>query len=168
MFIKLALGSKRSLSNHSIINKKGGTIPVDLLAAERTEIYKAKSAGRHITGHFRENTNTKWQRRWNDKDRGKWTARFIPGIRPWIGKKFGKVNYYVTQLLSGHGCFKKYLHRMGKTAFSYCLYEEGEIIDETEHTNFECALWESYRSELTFVIGTTANIVGVMITGREN
>ena len=36
-----------------------GTIPVDLMAAERTEIYKAKSAGSHITGHFKENTITK-------------------------------------------------------------------------------------------------------------
>ena len=27
-----------------------GIIPVDLLAAERTEIYKAKSAGRYILG----------------------------------------------------------------------------------------------------------------------
>ena len=26
-----------------------GTIPVDLLATERTEIYKTKSAGRHLT-----------------------------------------------------------------------------------------------------------------------
>ena len=30
-----------------------GTIPVDLLATERTEIYKAKSARSHITSHFR-------------------------------------------------------------------------------------------------------------------
>ena len=29
------------------------TIPVDLMAAERMEIYKAKSAGNYITGHFR-------------------------------------------------------------------------------------------------------------------
>ena len=40
-----------------------GTIP------ERTEIYKAMSAGNHITGHFRENTITKWQQRWNFEDR---------------------------------------------------------------------------------------------------
>ena len=48
-----------------------GTIPVDLLAAERTEIYKEKSVGSHITGHFRKNTITKWQRRWNNEDRGR-------------------------------------------------------------------------------------------------
>ena len=34
-----------------------GTIPVDMLVAELTEIYKAKSVGRHKPGHFRENTN---------------------------------------------------------------------------------------------------------------
>ena len=34
----------------------GGTIPVDVLAVERIEIYKPKSTGNHITGHLRENT----------------------------------------------------------------------------------------------------------------
>ena len=42
------------------------TIPVDLLGAERTEIYKAKSTGQ-ITGDFRENTITKWQRKWSNE-----------------------------------------------------------------------------------------------------
>ena len=40
-----------------------GTILVDLLAAERTETHKAKSSGSPITGHLRENTITKRQRR---------------------------------------------------------------------------------------------------------
>ena len=55
---------------------------------------------------------------------------------------------------------------MGKTASPYCLYEKGEIIDDAEHTVFECARWQSYHSELTPTIGTitAANIVGVMIT----
>ena len=83
-----------------------------LLAVERTEIYKAKSAGSHITGHFRENAITKWQ-----------TARLIPDIRPWIGRKFEEVSYYVTLLLSDQGYFRKHLHIMGKTAFPYCIYE---------------------------------------------
>ena len=63
---------------------------------------------------------------------------------------FEDFNYYVTQLLSGHGYFRKYLHKMVKTAFPYCLYEEGEIIDDAEYT-----------------VGVT-NIVGVMIPSREN
>ena len=102
------------------------TIPVDLLAVKRTEIYKAKSAGRYITVRFRENAIIKWQRRWNDEDRGRETD--------WIGRKFGEINYYVKQLLSGHGYFRKYLQRMGKIASPYCRYDEGEIIDDAEHT----------------------------------
>ena len=93
-----------------------GTIPADLLSAARTEIYKAKSAGSHITVHFTENTIAKWQRRWNNEDRGRWTARIIPNIRPCIGRKIGEANYYVTQLLSGRGYFRKYLHRTGKNS----------------------------------------------------
>ena len=58
-----------------------GTILMDLLAAERVEIYKAKSTENHITGHFRENTISIWQRRWNDEDRERWTTRLMPHIR---------------------------------------------------------------------------------------
>ena len=67
---------------------------------------------------------------------------------------------FLTQLLSGHGYFKKYLHRMGKTASPYYLYKQRAIIEE--HTVFECARWQSYRSELL------ANMVGIMIASREN
>ena len=80
------------------------------------------------------------------------------------------VNYYVTQMLSGHGYFRKYLHRMSKTASPYCLYEEEEVIDDAEHTVFECARWQSYRSVLMSRIGMISadNIVGVMIASKEN
>ena len=60
---------------------------------------------------------------------------------------------------------------MGKTATSPdCFYEVGQIIDDAEHTVFECARWQSYRSELTFTIGTitAVNTVVVMISSREN
>ena len=96
--------------------------------------------------------------------------RLMRNIRPCIGRRFGEVKYYVTQVLLGHGLFRKYLHRISKTASYYCLYEEGEIIDIAEYTVFGCARWQSYRSELTSTIGTitAANIVGVMIPSREN
>ena len=40
---------------------------------------------------------------------------------------------------------------------------------QTEHTVFECARWQNYRSELISTIGTTtaANIVFIMIASRE-
>ena len=59
---------------------------------------------------------------------------------------------------------------MGKTASPYCLYEEGELIEDAEYTVFECAHWQSYCSILASIMGTitAANIVGVMIASREN
>ena len=70
----------------------------------------------------------------------------------------------------GSRIFRIYLHRMGKTATSYCLYEEGKVIDDGERTIFECASWQSYRFILTSIIGTftATNIVGVIIASREN
>ena len=58
------------------------------------------------------------------------------------------MNYYVTQVLSGHRYFRKYLH-------------EGEVIDNARHTVFD----SENRSELTSTIGTitTANFVGERI-----
>ena len=79
------------------------TIPIDLLAAERMGICKTKSAGNHISGLFKENTISKWQRRWNEEDRGRWTKTLMPDIRPWISWKFGEVYYYFTQMLPDHG-----------------------------------------------------------------
>ena len=59
---------------------------------------------------------------------------------------------------------------MGKATSPYCLYEAGEVIDDAEHTVFECARWQSYRSVLTSIVGliTAANIVGVMTASSEN
>ena len=96
--------------------------------------------------------------------------RLIPNTRPWIGWRFGEVNYYVTQMLSGHGYFRKHLHRIGKTASPYCHYEEGDVVDDAEHTVSEYARWQSYRNILTSIVITItgANIVGVMIARREN
>ena len=57
---------------------------------------------------------------------------------------------------------------MGKTASPYCLYEEGKIIDDAEHTVFKCASLQSYCTELKSTMGTitAANIVRVMIASR--
>ena len=59
---------------------------------------------------------------------------------------------------------------MDKSAYPYCLYEEGEVNDDAEHTVFKCARWQSYGSVLSSIIGTitAANIVAVMIASREN
>ena len=51
--------------------------------------------------------------------------------------KFGEVNYYLTQLLSGRGYFCKYLFELEKMTRLNCIYEDASI-DNAEHTLFHC------------------------------
>ena len=85
--------ASRTLSTPTVL-LISGTIRVDLLASEQTDIYKPKSAGNYITGHFRVNPVSKWQRGWNNEDSGRWTAELIPDIRPWNDRKFREVKYF--------------------------------------------------------------------------
>ena len=70
---------------------KIGTNTVDLLEAERIEIYKAKSTEDRITDHFRENTTTKCNDDGTMKIEEGRTVRLVPDISPWIARKFGEV-----------------------------------------------------------------------------
>lgn len=38
----------------------------------------------------------------------------ITGVRSWFNRKHGEVDYYIPQLLSGHGYFQSYLLTIGK------------------------------------------------------
>ena len=84
--VALCIASAYRTGSAAAIIAISDTIPGDLLAAEL------------MMRFIRRSGRTKWQRRWNDEDRGRWTAQLIPDIRPWIGRKFGDVNYYVTQM----------------------------------------------------------------------
>lgn len=46
--------------------------------------------------------------------RGRWTAKLIPNVRRWTERMHGKVEYYITEMLSGHGHFRSYPNKMGE------------------------------------------------------
>lgn len=53
-------------------------------------------------------------------------------------------------MLSGHGCFGQYLHKIGKEEYSKCHHCQDEN-DTAEYTLFECPVWDEDRRELTSV-----------------
>jgi len=60
--------------------------------------------------------------------------------------------FHITQLLTGHGCFSTYLHRIGKAESTLCPFcMDGE--DSPEHTLQKCEEWREQRELLTSVIG---------------
>ena len=78
--------------------------------------------------------------------------------------KFGEVNYYLTQLLSGHAYFCKYLFKMGKMTRPIC------INDDAEQTFFHCKRWRLERRNLEPKVGvcTVENFCDVILDSLEN
>lgn len=43
-------------------------------------------------------------------------------VKEWFSRKQGEVDYYITQMLSGHGYFRKYLNKLGKAEEPSCIH----------------------------------------------
>lgn len=150
-----------------------GAPPIDLLAKERATLYDQKSRsndpGEKKT-KARAETLREWQDRWRTSDRGRWTARLIPNIETWLTRKHGETDFYLTQMLTGHGSFNAYLFRMGlhnSPSCRYCPYK----IDDAEHTFFECVRWKNLKSETEMTLGMALNpqcLIKIMLESEEN
>lgn len=148
--------------------------PVDLLADERNRLYRRKredpDAHWEMLGkQERAITLERWQRRWDAASTGRWTHRLIPDIVEWLSRKHGEVDYYLTQLLTGHGCFRAYLARFKLEEQSSC--PTCTAIDETvEHVFFYCPRFGNEKEELDKILGQKSlpeNIVTQMRTKQE-
>ncbi|KAM8706168.1 hypothetical protein ACLKA7_010449 [Drosophila subpalustris] len=140
-----------------------GMIPLDLLAAER-------SSGICVNRVQRENTIMQWQTRWLHSVNGSWTRRLIKDIRPWIQRRHGHVDFYICQLLTGHGCFRAYLYRFKHADSPYCDHCRGEVVEDAEHAFFECPLFDSTRRMMMLDHHQLSadNIVDHMLRKEEN
>ncbi|KAL7726482.1 hypothetical protein ACLKA6_001104 [Drosophila palustris] len=92
-------------------------IPVDILATEMREIYLARAEmGNGVTVDAirraeRQASLVTWQVRWDSATNGRWTHQLIPKVEEWLNRGRGEVNFHLTQFLTGHGGFRKYLHK---------------------------------------------------------
>lgn len=74
-------------------------------------------------------------RRWGVGSRkGRWTFRVIPNIDRLLKRLHGEVAFYLTRILTGHGCFKSYLKRSQHKNDDICDNCGDETIQNLEHT----------------------------------
>ena len=97
-----------------------GLYPVELLAIEARDIRNLITEGtkpHRVRALCRQNTIQLWQLR----------------IEQWLNIKHGEVEFYLTQILAGHGCFRSYLYRFKRADSPYCTFCKNNIIEDAEH-----------------------------------
>ena len=134
-------------------------IPWHLLVRERSEAYHermslvTRSDGEAVSRkgweERRSLTIERWQQEWSEASgTGRWTRKLIPDLRPWWARTSGEVTYYLTQLLTGHGCFQEYLHGRRRATEPGCVLCPSWDSDDVEHTLFECEFFRPERERL--------------------
>jgi len=147
-----------------------GAIPIDLLAKETRQrhLTEQELGRKKAQEEARKSTWDYWQGRWENDSKGRWTARLIKQVKGWVERKHGEVDFYLTQFLTSHGYFRRYLHRMGKVSSPNCIYCQ-DPADDAEHTLFVCNRWQGERCDLQNKIGVfdPDSVIGKMLSGED-
>lgn len=154
-----------------------GMLPVDLLSRERRTCYlelrgvvASQALRKELKATARADSNLKWQEQWDTSEKGRWTHGLIPNIARWCDREFGDCTYQLTQILTGHGSFGAYLHRIGRAASPGCVYCDADL-DDASHTLLDCPRWDEERAALAGAMGehalTPGGIVASIIRDRE-
>jgi hypothetical protein len=144
-----------------------GLLPLDLLADKFVAIYHENRLLQDPnnpydnidTDAIRDKAKFLATQAWKNKlhkYRGSSGARvcqaIIPVLDSWLNRRFGNVNYHMTQIISGHGCFNAYIFKMKKVLSPACAHC-CSLEDSAQHTLEICPAWEIEREELIQRIG---------------
>jgi hypothetical protein len=128
-----------------------GMMPISVIISEDVECYHQRNT-RGIRKIVRSASMLRWQREWSNSLNGRWTYRLISQVSTWVDRPHGEVNFHLTQILSGHGCFRQYLHRFGHAGSPVCP-ECPDVNETAEHVFFECPRFGDVRSDMWAVSG---------------
>lgn len=143
-----------------------GVPPIDLLAEGHAQAYKWRCKDRdneweewgpeEIRSRMMNNIYREWETRiGQNEDRGQARSRtsarirraFMGQIKNWKERNHGTVDYWMTQIFTGHGHFTEFVNRIGKDPLCEC-YHCGAVKDMAEHTLEVCPAWEIHRRNL--------------------
>lgn len=125
---------------------------------ERTREHRENGTfSREVRNVIRDVEHTRMCMEWREhlerpNTQGEFTKMIIiPRLEAWLSRGFGRMIFHVTQILTGHGCFAKYLYRIGRrddTSCDFC----GEA-DDVYHTLRDCPAWDSEKIRLKRSLG---------------
>ena len=127
-----------------------GVLPADLEVARAGMVddirHLPRDAFRAGRREIANDAVAKWQQRWVAEERGRDLYRFFPDVAARLKATWVEPDYQVSQILTGHGCFRKRLHEMRLCEGSTCYCgEEDECVD---HALWRCPLYQEQRDEM--------------------
>lgn len=139
-----------------------GLPPFALRVKERNECWRK---GRMYREQGRAEMFTEWQREWDEYEG--WTKTFVKNVKEWSERKFGSLNYQMTQCMSGHGIFSDYLMRIGRLQDASCWFCDKP--DDPRHTLFLCPRFDQERADVAKTCGRRVceETVGQMMMEHE-
>lgn len=96
---------------------------------------------------------------------------FLPCLRDWMERSHGSMEFHLTQLVSGHGCFASFLCRIQKIDSDDCEHCDSGAADTADHTLRDCVAWSREREELEREIGedlSLATVVQKIIKSKDS
>lgn len=164
-----------------------GFAPLEQMALRNAEVYQrtkrmkerlGRDLSTRVAKHIKEQANLRLRERWarwldelGPNDSGLRVREAIqPRLKDWVDRGWGDLSYRMTQVLSGHGCFGFFLHRIGRDETPRCQHCEAEV-DTAQHTLEECPSWDAQREVLTRTIGwdlSVSAVVDSMLESKEN
>lgn len=156
-------------------------IPVEYLAERHREVYLDTRALQteeiRITTRMhemiRERALDAALSRWKEEyERPSTTAievrrAIVPVLSRWYKRSHGHLTYRMTQMVSGHGCFNDFLHRINRTPSRECSFCDAPC-DNNLHTLGDCPAWDPDRQVLANVIGHDMSLGAVIIAILES
>lgn len=146
-------------------------IPIDILAREVKNVSDSQrlSANGNAMADARCRSIAEWQMRWSTSTKGRWTYTLIPDVSTWCERVHGYPNFYLTQFLSGHGCYRSYLYRFGLDSSPLCPYCV-DSVEDPEHVFFVCPRFSLQRANLEQLVESSVcsgNIIQIMLSSLE-
>ncbi|XP_011859169.1 PREDICTED: uncharacterized protein LOC105556687 [Vollenhovia emeryi] len=79
-------------------------------------------------------------------------------------------HFHMTQIMSGHGCFGSFLHKIGKIDDPTCAHC-GIAEDTADHTLSDCSSWDEERASLLLALDvdilTLGSVVAAILRNKE-
>ena len=117
-----------------------------VIATEEDRNWVRDDLSRRILNLHQDALN-QWQDRWDTAIESRWVYSWLPNVALMRLSTFAKVDFCVSQMLTGHGCFRAYPFRIKRAASPMCWFGCNSP-DDASHNFFDCCRWDAERFEL--------------------